>query len=52
MQNSLPSGSASALGRWPRYEIVTVPGHGHDDEIADVEHDLRDLDYDDPDFAA
>lgn len=40
------------LSRWPRYEVVTIPGHGHDDEIADVEHDLRDLDYDDPDFAA
>lgn len=28
------------------------PAHGHDDEIADVEADLRDLDYDAPDFAA
>jgi hypothetical protein len=40
------------LSRWPRLEMVTIPGHGYDDEIADVEHDLRDLDYDDPDFAA
>jgi hypothetical protein len=38
------------LSRWPRYEVVTVPGHGHDDEIAEVEYALRDLDYD-PDFA-
>ena len=41
----------STLGRWPRYEVITIPGRGHDDEIAEVEHDLRDLDYDDPGFA-
>jgi Recombinase zinc beta ribbon domain len=43
---------SNTLGRRPRYETITIPGHGYDDEIADVEHDLRDLDYDDPDFAA
>lgn len=42
----------STVGRWPRYETITIPGHGHADEIADVERDLRDLDYDDPEFAA
>ena len=38
------------LGRWPRYETVTVVGHDHEDEIAEVEHDLRELDFDAPDF--
>jgi site-specific DNA recombinase len=40
----------STLGRWPRYETITIPGHGHDDEIAEVERDLRELDFDDPEF--
>jgi hypothetical protein len=39
----------SAAG--PRFETITIQGHGHDDEVAEVEHDLRDLDYDDLDFA-
>lgn len=38
------------LGRWDRYEYVTTPGRGYDDEIADVERDLRELDFDAPDF--
>jgi hypothetical protein len=27
-----------------------VPGHGHEEDIADVEADLRSLDFDDPDY--
>lgn len=42
----------NTLGRWPRYETITIPGHGHDDEIAEVEHDLRELDFDDPEFTS
>jgi hypothetical protein len=42
----------NTLGRWRRYETITIPGHGHDDEIAEVEHDLRELDFDDPEFAS
>lgn len=38
------------LSRWPEYETITIAGHGHDDEIADVERDIRDLDLDDPQF--
>jgi site-specific DNA recombinase len=38
------------LARWPRYEIVTTPGHGHEEEIYEVERDLRELDFDDPGF--
>jgi DNA invertase Pin-like site-specific DNA recombinase len=37
-------------GYHPRSELITIPGHGHDDEIAEVEQDLRELDYDAPDF--
>jgi DNA invertase Pin-like site-specific DNA recombinase len=37
-------------GAHPRYEMITFPGHGHDDDIAEVEQDLRELDYDTPDF--
>lgn len=40
------------LARWPRYETVIVPGHGYEEEIYDVERDLRELDFDDPDFTA
>jgi hypothetical protein len=38
------------FGDHPRSELVTIPGHGHEDEIAEVEQDLRELDYDAPDF--
>jgi hypothetical protein len=38
------------LGRWPRYETVVTPGSGYEDEIAEVERDLRELDFDDPGF--
>jgi DNA invertase Pin-like site-specific DNA recombinase len=37
-------------GDHPRSELITIPGHGHEDEIAEVEQDLRELDYDAPDF--
>jgi DNA invertase Pin-like site-specific DNA recombinase len=40
----------TTLARWPRYETITIPGHGYKDEIAEVEQDLRELDYDAPDF--
>lgn len=32
-------------------EIVLIPGEGYEDEISDVERDLRELDFDAPDFA-
>jgi site-specific DNA recombinase len=31
-------------------ETVVTPGTGHDDEIADVERELRELDFDQPNF--
>lgn len=34
----------------PRYEIVVSPGHGYEDEIYEVERDLRELDLDAPDY--
>jgi site-specific DNA recombinase len=34
----------------PRYEIVVTPGHGHEEEIYEVERDLRELDLDAPDY--
>jgi hypothetical protein len=43
---------AATLARWPRYEVVTIKGHDHAAEIAEVETDLRELDFDDPEFAA
>ena len=36
--------------KFPRYEIVVTPGHGHEDEIYEVERDLRELDLDAPDY--
>jgi site-specific DNA recombinase len=38
------------MARWPRYETIVVPGNDHEDEIADVERDLSELDWDDPSF--
>lgn len=38
--------------RFPRYEIVVTPGHGHENEIYEVEQDLRELDLDAPDYDA
>ncbi|HEX5290124.1 MAG TPA: recombinase family protein [Streptosporangiaceae bacterium] len=35
---------------FPRYEIVITPGHGHEDEIYEVERDLRELDLDAPNY--
>jgi site-specific DNA recombinase len=40
----------NTLGRWPRYKTVTIAGHGFEEEIREVERDLRDLDLDDPQF--
>lgn len=40
----------TTLARWPRYETVVTPGHGHEEEIYEVERDLRELDFDDSDF--
>jgi predicted nucleic acid-binding protein len=42
---------ATALARWPRYETAIIRGHDHAAEIAEVETDLRELDFDDPEFA-
>ena len=36
--------------KFPRYEIVVTPGHGHEDKIYEVERDLRELDLDAPDY--
>jgi hypothetical protein len=33
-------------------EIATIPGHGYQDEIAEVEADIQDLDMDDPAYPA
>jgi site-specific DNA recombinase len=41
-----------AMARWPRFEIVVTPGHGHEDDIRAIEDDIRDLDLDDPEYAA
>ncbi len=40
----------NTLGRWPRYKLVTTPGRGFEDEIREVEQDIRELDLDDPEF--
>jgi hypothetical protein len=40
----------NTLGRWPRYETVTIPGHGYQDQIDEIERDLRELELDDPQF--
>jgi len=37
-------------GHHPVYELVTVPGDGREDEIAELERDIRELDLDDPDY--
>lgn len=34
----------------PRYEVVVIPGHRHEDEIYRVERELRELDLDAPDY--
>ena len=39
-----------AKARYPRYEVVVTPGHGHEDEIYEVERDLRELDLDAADY--
>jgi site-specific DNA recombinase len=38
------------FGDHPRKELIAVPGHGFEDEVAEVEQDLRELDHDAPDF--
>jgi site-specific DNA recombinase len=38
------------FGDHPASELITIPGHGHEDEIAEVEQDLRELAYDASDF--
>jgi site-specific DNA recombinase len=38
------------FGKTPETELFVVAGSGHEAEIEEVEHDLRDLDYDDPKF--
>ena len=39
------------LARWPRYETLVTPGHGYEEEIYEVERDVRELDFDDPEYA-
>ena len=39
-----------AKARYPRYEVVVTPGHGHEDEIYEVERDPRELDLDAADY--
>jgi Recombinase len=38
------------IGEMPVIETVVVPGNDHADEIEQVEADLHDLDFDDPEF--
>src|SRR5262249_32476610 len=38
------------FGREPYREKIAVPGSGHDDEIHRIEQDVRDLDFDDPEY--
>ena len=38
------------IGEMPVIETVVVPGNDHADEIEQVESDLHNLDFDDPDF--
>jgi hypothetical protein len=40
------------IGRMQLIERVVVPGSGHEDEIASVESDIRELDLDSPDYLA
>nr|UXE44741.1 hypothetical protein Hi04_10k_c361_00005 [uncultured bacterium] len=40
------------IGRARLYERTTKPGHGHDDEIADVKQAIRDLDVEAADYDA
>ena len=40
------------LARWPRYETAVIPGHGHEEEIYEIERDIRELDLDDPGYMA
>jgi DNA invertase Pin-like site-specific DNA recombinase len=41
---------SSGLAGLPMIETVVIPGHGHDDEIAEIERDIRELDMDIPDY--
>jgi hypothetical protein len=36
------------IGSHELVERLVMPGHGHGDEIADLEQQIRDLDMDDP----
>jgi hypothetical protein len=40
----------SAFGHLEVIETVVVKGHGHEDELAENSHDIRDLDPDDPEY--
>lgn len=40
------------IGSLELIQRVIVPGHGHEEEITDVEAELRALDFDDPDYEA
>jgi hypothetical protein len=46
----LSSWVTDVIGNQELIERTVVPGHGHEDEIAEVEADIRDLDLDDPDY--
>jgi site-specific DNA recombinase len=38
------------FGDFARFETIVIPGHGHEDEIADIDRDIRELDLDDPKY--
>jgi len=38
------------FGKYHVYETVVIPGEGYAEDIADVEAELRELDFDSPDF--
>jgi site-specific DNA recombinase len=38
------------FGDFQRFEKIVIPGYGHEDEIADIDQDIRELDLDDPEY--
>jgi hypothetical protein len=47
---TIGASEGGAFGDVGIIETVTIPGHGHQDEIRDVEDQIRELDIDAPDF--
>lgn len=47
---TIGASEGGAFGDVEIIETITLPGHGYEDDIADVEAALRELDFDDPEF--